>query len=90
MNESKVTQIKKTSAIYYVVGIFIFSAIAGIIALIVEIVKQNSWWIALGSNAPHCHLKRDNVECRTQLAIAICIQCSWALPHYFEWNIFHR
>ncbi len=42
MNTSKITQIKKTSAIYYVVGIFIFSAIAGTIALIVEIVKQNS------------------------------------------------
>jgi len=42
MNTSKVTQIKKTSALYYVVGIFIFSAIAGIIALILEIIKQNS------------------------------------------------
>jgi hypothetical protein len=42
MNTSKITQIKKTSAIYYVVGIFIFSAIAGIVALVVEIVKQNS------------------------------------------------
>jgi len=42
MNTSKITQIKKTSAIYYVVGIFIFSAISGIVALIVEIVKQNS------------------------------------------------
>jgi hypothetical protein len=42
MNTSKITQIKKTSAIYYVVGIVIFSAIAGIVALIVEIVKQNS------------------------------------------------
>ena len=76
MNESKVTQIKKTSAIYYVVGIVIFSAIAGIVALIVEIVKQNSWWIALGSNAPHWHLKHDNVECRKPLAVAICIQYS--------------
>ena len=42
MNTSKVTQIKKTSALYYVVGIVIFSAIAAIVALIVEIVNQNS------------------------------------------------
>jgi hypothetical protein len=42
MNTSKITQIKKTSALYYVVGIVIFSAIAGVVALIVEIVKQNS------------------------------------------------
>jgi hypothetical protein len=42
MNTSTVTQIKKTSALYYVVGIVIFSAFAGIVALIVEIVKQNS------------------------------------------------
>jgi len=42
MNTSKVTQIKKTSALFYAVGIVIFSAIAGIVALIVEIVKQNS------------------------------------------------
>jgi hypothetical protein len=42
MNTSKVTQIKKTSALYYVVGMMVFSAIAGIVALIVEIVKQNS------------------------------------------------
>jgi hypothetical protein len=42
MNTSKVTQIKKTSALYYVAGIVIFSAIAGIVALILEIVKQNS------------------------------------------------
>ena len=42
MNTPKVTQIKKTSALYYVVGIVIFSAIAGIVAMIVEIVKQNS------------------------------------------------
>ena len=42
MKTSKVTQIKKTSALYYVVGIVIFSAIAGIIALILEIIKQNS------------------------------------------------
>jgi len=42
MNTSKITQIKKTSAIYYLVGVFIFSAIAGIVALVVEIVKQNS------------------------------------------------
>ena len=47
MNTPKVTQIKKTSALYYVVGIVIFSAIAGIVALIVEIVKQNSWCNAL-------------------------------------------
>jgi len=42
MNTSKVTQIKKTSALYYVVGIVIFSASAGIVALILEIIKQNS------------------------------------------------
>jgi len=42
MNTSKVTQIKKTFALYYVVGMIVFSAIAGIVALIVEIVKQNS------------------------------------------------
>jgi len=42
MNSSKVTQIKKSSALYYLVGIVIFSAIAGIVALIVEIVQQNS------------------------------------------------
>jgi len=42
MNTSKITQIKKTSALYYVVGIVIFLAIAGVVALIVEIVKQNS------------------------------------------------
>ena len=42
MNTSKVTQIKKTSALYYVVGIVIFSAIAGIVALILEITKNKT------------------------------------------------
>ncbi len=42
MKSSKVTQIKKSSALYYLVGIVMFSAIAGTVALIVEIVRQNS------------------------------------------------
>jgi hypothetical protein len=42
MNTNKATFIKNKSALYYAVGIVIFSVIAGTIVLIIEIVKQNS------------------------------------------------
>jgi len=42
MNLSKASLIKNKSALYYAVGIVIFSAIVGTVMLIVEIVKQNS------------------------------------------------
>ena len=42
MNKLNMTQIKQVSARYYVVGICVFSAAFGILAVIAELVKRNS------------------------------------------------
>jgi hypothetical protein len=42
MKRSFATQLKNKTAIYYAVGIFVFSAIAGVIVTIIVIVNHNS------------------------------------------------
>jgi hypothetical protein len=42
MNKLNMTQIKQVSARYYAVGICVFSAAFGILAVIAELVKRNS------------------------------------------------
>jgi hypothetical protein len=42
MNKLKISQIKNRSAGYYAVGIVVFSAFFGILAVIMELVNRNS------------------------------------------------
>ena len=42
MNKLLPTQLKNKAAIYYAVGVLIFSAIAGVIVTIIVIVNRNS------------------------------------------------
>jgi hypothetical protein len=42
MNKLKISKIKNLSAGYYAVGILVFSAVLGILAVIVELVQRNS------------------------------------------------
>ena len=42
MNKLKISQIRNMSAGYYAVGILVFSAVLGILAVIVELVQRNS------------------------------------------------
>jgi hypothetical protein len=42
MNKLKITKIRNMSAGYYAVGILVFSALFGVLAVIVELVKRNS------------------------------------------------
>ena len=42
MKESSPTQLKNKAAIYYAVGILLFSAIAGVVVTIIVIVNHNS------------------------------------------------
>lgn len=42
MNEKLATKLKNKTAIYYAVGIFVFSAIATVIVTIIVIVNRNS------------------------------------------------
>ena len=42
MNNLKITKIRNMSAGYYAVGILVFSAVLGVLAVIVELVKRNS------------------------------------------------
>ena len=42
MNKLKISKIRNMSAGYYAVGILVFSAVLGILAVIVELVNRNS------------------------------------------------
>jgi hypothetical protein len=42
MNKLKISKIRNISAGYYAVGILVFSAVLGILAVIVELVQRNS------------------------------------------------
>ena len=42
MNKLKISKIKNISAGYYAVGILVFSALFGVLAVIVELVQRNS------------------------------------------------
>jgi hypothetical protein len=42
MNKLKISKIRNLSAGYYAVGILVFSAVLGILAVIVELVQRNS------------------------------------------------
>jgi hypothetical protein len=42
MNHLKISKIRNMSAGYYAVGILVFSALFGILAVIVELVNRNS------------------------------------------------
>jgi len=42
MNKLKISNIRNISARYYAVGILVFSAVLGVIAVIVELVNRNS------------------------------------------------
>jgi hypothetical protein len=42
MNQLKISKIKNKSAAYYAVGILVFSAVLGVLAVIVELVQRNS------------------------------------------------
>jgi hypothetical protein len=42
MNKLKISKIRNMSAGYYAVGILVFSAVLGILAVIVELVQRNS------------------------------------------------
>lgn len=42
MNKLKISKIRNISAVYYALGIFVFSAFFGVLAVIVELVQRNS------------------------------------------------
>ena len=42
MNKLKISKIRNMSAGYYAVGILVFSAVLGILAVIVKLVQRNS------------------------------------------------